>query len=215
MIKKVSVILDILLLPFIIPAAYILKLCRRIGLHRLKFTWKILIKIGLIPLINHYYDPFFSEKLLKKPLNEERNLKAIDFNVDEQLKLLDEFSFENEFKNIPNNYKNELSYHFNNGSFSSGDAEYWYNMIRLKKPKRIIEIGSGHSTKIAQIAISKNSELNQNYTCNHICIEPYEMPWLEKLKVNVIREKVEDLDFFNILEKDDILFIDSSHIIRP
>jgi hypothetical protein len=88
-------------------------------------------------------------------------------------------------------------------------------MIRLKKPKRIIEIGSGHSTKIAQIAISKNSELNQNYTCNHICIEPYEMPWLEKLKVNVIREKVEDLDFFNILEKDDILFIDSSHIIRP
>ncbi len=70
---------------------------------------------------------------------------------------------------------------------------------------------------MAQIAIKKNKKLDPKYNCKHICIEPYEMPWLEKIGVSVIREKVEniELSFFKSLEEEDILFIDSSHIIRP
>jgi hypothetical protein len=66
-------------------------------------------------------------------------------------------------------------------------------------------------------AVKANQFENKNYTCNHICIEPYEQPWLEQLGIQVIREKVELLDYsiFQQLEKNDILFIDSSHIIRP
>ena len=43
------------------------------------------------------------------------------------------------------------------------------------------------------------------------------MPWLEKTGVSVIRQRIEDIDltFFKELEEDDVLFIDSSHIIRP
>jgi len=43
------------------------------------------------------------------------------------------------------------------------------------------------------------------------------MPWLEQTAVSVVRRKVEDLDvgFFSELQEDDVLFIDSSHIIRP
>jgi hypothetical protein len=43
------------------------------------------------------------------------------------------------------------------------------------------------------------------------------MPWLEESDVSVVRSKVEDveLSFFSKLEENDILFIDSSHIIRP
>jgi hypothetical protein len=43
------------------------------------------------------------------------------------------------------------------------------------------------------------------------------MAWLEKTNVSVIRKKVEDveLSFFSTLQENDILFIDSSHIIRP
>lgn len=43
------------------------------------------------------------------------------------------------------------------------------------------------------------------------------MPWLENLNVTVIRKKVEELevDFFKTLNENDILFIDSSHIIKP
>ena len=43
------------------------------------------------------------------------------------------------------------------------------------------------------------------------------MPWLEELDSEIIRSKVEDLDlsFFSVLQTNDILFLDSSHIIRP
>jgi hypothetical protein len=43
------------------------------------------------------------------------------------------------------------------------------------------------------------------------------MPWLEEAGVSVVRKKVEEveLSFFSQLQENDILFIDSSHIIRP
>jgi len=90
-------------------------------------------------------------------------------------------------------------------------------MIRHFKPGRIIEIGSSYSTLMAKEAIESNTRENSLYNCEQICIEPYEMPWLEKTGVQVIRKLVEDVDvsFFSSLQNNDILFIDSSHIIRP
>jgi hypothetical protein len=111
----------------------------------------------------------------------------------------------------------DLTYSFNKGPFRSGDAEILYSMVRNKQPKKIIEIGCGHSTLLIQHAINWNKKTNSIYECEHICIEPYENLWLSKLKINVIREKVEDLsiDLFTSLGENDILFIDSTHIIRP
>jgi hypothetical protein len=85
------------------------------------------------------------------------------------------------------------------------------------KPRRIIEIGSGFSTLMAVKAVRRNHEDDAGYRCRHVCIEPYEMPWLEAQPVEVIRKKVEDLGvgFFAELAENDILFIDSSHMIRP
>jgi len=90
-------------------------------------------------------------------------------------------------------------------------------MIRLFKPKKIIEIGSGNSTLMAENAINKNRLEVDQYHCEHICIETYEIPWLSEIGVNVIRKKVEktDISLFKELSEKDVLFIDSSHIIRP
>lgn len=170
-----------------------------------------------MPLRNHYYEPLFDKRSLVKPLSNDRVLPGIEWNTEEQVYILSQLTYSHEFANIPDSYQNDLTFHFKNDAFESGDAEYWYSVIRQKKPKRIIEIGSGHSTKMAQIAIAKNKMENPIYQCEHICIEPFEMPWLEKLNVVVIRERVEKLDkgIFQRLEAGDILFIDSSHIIRP
>ena len=90
----------------------------------------------------------------------------------------------------------------NNDSFESGDAEFFYNLIRLKKPKRIIEIGSGNSTLMGIKAIAINQQEIVSYKCEYICIEPYEAPWLETIGVTVIRQKVEDVNkaIFSALE---------------
>jgi hypothetical protein len=81
----------------------------------------------------------------------------------------------------------------------------------------MIEIGSGHSTLMVQKAVKDIRVQNPDYTLEHICIEPYEMPWLEKTGVRVIRQVVEEVssDLFKTLGKNDILFIDSSHMVRP
>jgi hypothetical protein len=67
-------------------------------------------------------------------------------------------------------------------------------MIRNKKPKKIIEIGSGFSTLMAINALKKNMDEDRSYKCEHLCIEPFEMPWLEKTGVQVIRKKVEEIE---------------------
>lgn len=70
---------------------------------------------------------------------------------------------------------------------------------------------------MARKAIEANKTNDVSYNCKHICIEPYEHNWLEELGIEIVRKKVEDLDtsYFSQLTENDILFIDSSHIIRP
>lgn len=90
-------------------------------------------------------------------------------------------------------------------------------MVRHFKPKRIIEVGSGHSTLMTENAIHQNRKDDSNYNCEHICIEPFENDWLEQLDIKVVREMVEttDLSIYKSLNAGDILFIDSTHMIRP
>lgn len=110
-----------------------------------------------------------------------------------------------------------LEYHIDNPSFVSGVAEYFYQLLRLIKPKRLFEIGSGNSGPIAIKAIRRDNREDPGRRCKHICVEPYEALWLESAGVTVVRQGVENLDiqFFAELEENGILFIDSSHIIRP
>jgi predicted O-methyltransferase YrrM len=104
-----------------------------------------------------------------------------------------------------------------NGSFESGDAEFLYQLIRARKPRRIFEIGSGYSTLLAARAIRRNRQEMRGYECRHLCVEPFEAKWLEGLGIAVLRKRVEDvgIELFAELQADDLLFIDSSHIIRP
>jgi predicted O-methyltransferase YrrM len=157
------------------------------------------------------------KKHLTKSLRDDREINGIDFNAEEQLNLLVKFNYNEELFTFPLNKRKDIEFYYDNGAYCSGDAEYLYNIIRHFKPNRIIEIGSGSSTLMVRNAITNNKLDNSNYTCHHICIEPYEQPWLEKIEVELIREKVENIDksFFQKLESNDILFIDSSHIIRP
>lgn len=90
-------------------------------------------------------------------------------------------------------------------------------MIRFLRPSRIIEIGSGSSTLLAGEALRTNAAEVSDYDCEHTVVDPHAALWLEELGINVIRQRVENLgaEFFDSLGENDVLFIDSSHIIRP
>ena len=216
-IRKIFIVLDILLFPLVFVSALLLGFVRRFGVAAFPACRAALLKAGVMPVINHYYEPLFDERNLRKPLSEERGLPGIDWNIKEQLALLSSFNYEKELEGVPFERRGDLDFYFSNPSFKAGDAEYWYAIIRHFKPANIIEIGSGNSTKMAVMAINKNREEDPAYECSHICVEPYEMPWLEKTGVKVIREKAEtvNINIFRRLKENDILFIDSSHMIRP
>lgn len=218
LIKTILLFIDFFLVSLLYPSAWFLKIIRRIGLHRLPLCKKGLLNVGVYPLIDQYYEPQFDMRELDSTVfSEIRTLPGINWNIKEQLDILEKFVFSGELVDIPIQKTDDFQFYMNNRFFQSGDAEYWYQLIRLKKPRKIFEVGSGNSTLMAIKAINKNMEEDSSYKCKHVCIEPYEMPWLEKTNVTVVRKKVEDVDisFFSELGDDDILFIDSSHIIRP
>lgn len=209
--------IDVLLRPVVIPAGWLLGLVRRIGMNRLPRCRDALINVGVFPIGDHYYEPQFNFRQLRRSPAHERSLPGVDLNVDGQLDFLKSFIYGHELAGIPREEPKPLDFYLDNPSFPSGDAEYWYQVVRTVRPRRIIEIGSGFSTLMAMRAIRKNRDDDADYSCDHVCIEPYEMPWLEGTGVQVIRQKVEDLDpkFFASLSQNDILFIDSSHVLRP
>ncbi len=198
--RKISILVDFALVPFTFCAALYFKVSRRRGFGARPASSAIFRLLGVLPISDHYYEPLFIEPTTKTP----RALPGVDLNEKAQLELLEDLVFANE---IPN-----LDFDFSNNMYAGGDADFLYQIVRHTKPKRVVEIGAGRSTEIFQLANAR-----RNDRCEHTCIEPYEAPWLEKLPVNLIREKVEDVPpkVFEELEAGDILFIDSSHIIRP
>ena len=91
--------------------------------------------------------------------------------------------------------------------------------LRHFKPKKLFEIGSGSSTYLSAQAILKNKEEDDAYECELVALEPYPndvlkvgFPGLSKL----IPQEIQHISLteFKKLKTNDILFIDSSHVLR-
>lgn len=197
--------------------AGVLRLVRGFGLEYLPLTRRAFEAMGSMPIRRHYYEPLFHPMDLRRPLHEPRDLPGVDFRRDAQLALLTAFDYEDELAAFPMDASRAGGFHYNNGSFESGDAELWYSMIRHLKPRMVLEVGSGNSTYLTLSALRKNAEEIPGNVCRHICIEPFEAKWLEDAGVETVRKRVEEVDpaLFQSLGAGDILFIDSSHVIRP
>jgi hypothetical protein len=216
-VKRLLSILQIPLLPVTAAVYVYLRLLTRSNMHRLPLNLRLARKIGVFPIRDHFYEPMFDPRHLVRSLRDERRLPGIDWNIDQQLSLLREFHYQSELTRFPIGNPGNADFHYDNGSFGSGDAEYLYNVVRHFKPKTLVEIGSGNSTRMAIQAMRENQREDSAYRCRHVCVEPYLAPWLEEAPVEVIRRRVECVDrgLFSELGKNDVLFIDSSHVIRP
>jgi len=170
----------------------------------------------------HFYESIPDTRKLKEKLwSECSQLIGVDINENKQLELLSLFvsKFKKEYEVFPRNKTSvPYQYYVNNGGFESVDGEILYSMIRYFKPRRIIEIGSGNSTYLSAQAILKNQEKDR-IEGELIAIEPYPNKILEKGfpgLSKLIKKEIQDVDLFlfNQLEENDILFIDSSHVLK-
>lgn len=201
-----------------LPAAALMRLIRHGGLARLPWTSRVLQGMGIFPLRDHYYDPLIHPRHLRHPLDAERSLPGLDLDLPGQKALLGRLVLRQELLDLHLDLpaKGIQQFSLLNPSFGPGDAEFLYQYVRWLKPARVVEIGSGHSTRLLKTALERNRS-EDGRPSRHICVEAYEMPWLEALGVELIREKVEACprEVFDGLGAGDLLFIDSSHIIRP
>ena len=216
--KPISFLLDLILIPIIFFSGIFLKFYRKVGSKRFPINTNLLKKIGVFPIIDHFYEPFFNHKTLTEDFSKIRNLPSINFREQEQLDLLKSFKFQKDFQSFLDSeadLKTLRSFSITNGSYGAGDAEILFNFLRLKKPSKIIEIGSGNSTKVIEAALKLNIKEGSNP--KFTCIEPYK-PWLKSTEhIKILRSKLEQtsLDWTKELSDGDFLFIDSSHMIRP
>jgi len=89
-------------------------------------------------------------------------------------------------------------------------------MIRHFKPKRIIEVGSGNSSKVIYQAITKNQTETKQKT-HYTIIDPYPSDYISQIpNAELIAERVELVNpkIFEQLSENDLLFIDSSHSVK-
>lgn len=166
-----------------------------------------------------YYEPLpdFREITPEKTLTR-RSSPAVDFDLPSQVMLQQQLGriCGEELATLATKPESEGGYPFGNDYFSSLDAAVYYALIRHLKPTRVVEIGCGFSTRIADKALKANRA--NGHPGQLICIEPYPQPRLTEFEpdIELIQKKVEDipLDYFGSLGANDILFIDSSHAVR-
>lgn len=211
--KMLDVIGTVLLVIFGLPMKMIVR-----RHYMLPMLSRMSDRLGVFVRDAHFYEPTYREQDLPEKTDVERSLPGIDLNEAGQLAMLEKMTFAEELKAIPRHQPSDVEYGYDMTQYGPGDAEMAYNMIRCFKPKRIIEIGSGASTLISRRAVAMNLQEDPAYSNTQTCVEPYLQPWLESIDgISVVRERVEHLDLtmFDELGENDILLIDSSHVIRP
>jgi len=166
---------------------------------------------------NHFYEPIPDTRSLKEEIWErESQLVGVDMNVDYQLHLLRDIfpKFSMEYNEFPmKRPRTDYGFYFDNPMFSGTDALVLYCMIRYFKPKTVLEIGGGFSTRAIAEAALRNGDTRV------VCIEPNPDPILRNGfpgLTKLITDKVENvgLDPFLALSLNDILFIDTSHCLK-
>ena len=147
-----------------------------------------------------------------------REIPGVDLNVAGQLELLGQLAAYYAEVPFPREPTEGMRYYFENDYFSYADAIFLYGMIRQTQPTRIIEIGSGFSSSVML-------DTNERFFGNRIrltFIEPVPDRLLSRLKeddaanTEILARPVQDVELalFQTLEAGDILFVDSSHVVK-
>ena len=151
----------------------------------------------------------------KNHWQQEKYIQGLNLNIEKYIQFLKEncVAYKHDINILPgfsnNNKLND--YYLNNDFFGTVDAEILYCIIRKNKPNHIIEVGSGFSTRLMRKAIR-----DENAETKIICIDP--QPRIEILEhadehLSFFVENIEQRMILNKLGPDDVLFIDSSHIV--
>lgn len=173
--------------------------------------------------LGHYYSPVYDPRELSaEPRRSQiwpptpRETSGVDWREDEQIELcVGPFAKQERLVFATEPGEDEAEYFTGNDQYPALDAWALEAMVRHHRPERIVEVGSGFSSLVT----ARVNREHFNESINFTCVEPYPrqflvdgVPGVTGLRV----EKVQDtpLEVFSTLRRDDILFVDTSHVVK-
>ena len=158
------------------------------------------------------------EQNIDMEISDNKYIDGIDINEEKQIELLQKMN--SLYESRPKWELNEKVYRYKCGNTSIGLSDtFLINfMLRIYKPKKYIEVGSGYSSAAA---LDTNEYYLDGKTQMEF-IEPYPdllyslLKESDKEKVAIHPQKLQDisLEVFKNLHNGDILFIDSTHVSK-
>ncbi|MFH0918769.1 MAG: class I SAM-dependent methyltransferase [Fibrobacterota bacterium] len=168
----------------------------------------------------HFYSPIPSMEEVRLRETElfavPESLPGIALNEADQRSLLSQIQRYAEAQPFPETKKEDFRYYLDNPYFAYADGIFLYSLLRHFTPRRVIEVGSGFSSRVLL-------DVNERFfhgAMNSTFIEPFPERLFSLVKpgeiarLDVRRQPVQsvDLSLFSELQSNDILLIDSSHV---
>ena len=167
-----------------------------------------------------FYSPIVHPEKLPPQVWERRApMPGIGIDLDAQLTLIerDLGRFIQEFQpplRGPQLDADAAGFFLENPYYGPMDSHILYAMVRGARPRRVLELGSGFSTLVIQDALRANS-----IPAEHDVVDPYPSQRIRALGDRVRLRAGSAVDIpdadFAALGPGDILFVDTSHVLRP
>ncbi len=193
--------------------------------HEAEGGFELTVPYSVVPFVTwaapgHFYSPVPDlvevENAAQRLFAPRRNLPGVDLREEEQLATFRELCALARATPIPASPTTASRYGTDNLNYGIGDASMLQAMLRKLRPRRYLEVGSGWSTALAM----DTSEQFLDGSMSVTAIEPYPELLASCLRpgdpVEIVAQQVQSVPLarFEELEANDVLFIDSSHVLK-
>jgi hypothetical protein len=145
-------------------------------------------------------------------------LPGIDLRADAQLQTFTQVAKLARALEIYERQTEPWRYYSDNVSYSVGDALTLHGMLRLIRPERLIEIGGGHSSAMTLDTVEHFLGGRTELTFIEPSAEQLDsvMRHGDRQHVTIVATPLQQvpLDTFATLQSGDVLFVDSSHVLK-
>jgi hypothetical protein len=164
----------------------------------------------------HYYSPVPDPALVRPVATASLEIPGLDLRPDAQLELMELIGAL--ARDVPwgPHPRPEARFYYDNPSFGLTDAIFLYGLLRLLRPRRLVEVGVGFSSAAA---LDTNAQvLGDALDCIFIDPDPMRLRALarpgDRFDLRTVEVQDMPLAFFEELQARDVLFIDSSHVSK-
>jgi len=177
---------------------------------------------GRYDIVPHtYYSPVPDLERLPKDIWERRSaLGGIDLRVERAMGLVESelAPFVPELDVPIDGPKPPGEFFLRNHNYESVDAELLYALVRARKPRRVLELGSGYTTLLIGAACRRNAE--DGAETEHVAYDPYPRAQIfgasppPPTRFEPVSATDVPLDAFRELGAGDVLFVDTTHTVK-